>query len=64
MIHNIYRPQGTRTFLSNFSDNSDLSDFSSAAPENSDMFSLFHLPLLNISVDNILLGDFHLHHPL
>jgi hypothetical protein len=28
------------------------------------MFSLFHLPLLNISVDNILLGDFHLHHPL
>jgi hypothetical protein len=28
MIHNIYRPQGTSSFISNFSHDSDFSDFS------------------------------------
>ncbi len=64
MIHNIYRPQGTSSFLSSYSHDSDLSDFSSAAPDNSDVFSLLHHALLDISVDHVLLGDFNFHHSL
>jgi hypothetical protein len=64
MIHNIYRPQGTSSFISCFSHDSDFSDFFLAATDNSDVFSLLHHALLDDSVDHILLGDFNLHHPL
>ncbi len=64
MIHNIYRPQGTSSFTSNFSQDSDFSGFFLAASNNSDVFSLLHHALLDTFVDHILLGDFNLHHPL
>ncbi len=48
MIHNIYRPQGTSSFISSFSHDSDFSDFFSAAPDNSDVFSHLHHALLDI----------------
>ncbi len=64
MIHNIYRPQGTSSFISSFAHDSDFSDFFLAAPDNSDVFSLLHHALLDNFVDHILLGDFNLHHPL
>jgi hypothetical protein len=64
MVHNIYRPQGISSFISNFSQESDLSGFFSAAPDASDVFSLLHHALLDTCVDHILLGDFNLHHPL
>jgi hypothetical protein len=64
MIHIIYRPQGTSSFISSFSHDSDFSDFLSAASNNSDVFSLLHHALLDVSVDHILLGDFNLHHPM
>jgi hypothetical protein len=41
MVHDIYRPQGTSRLISNFSQESDLSDFFSAAPVTSDVFSFF-----------------------
>ncbi len=53
MIHNIYRPQGTSTIISCLSHDSDFSDFFSAALDNSDMFSLLHHALLDVSVDHI-----------
>jgi hypothetical protein len=64
MVHNIYRPQGTRLFISDLSQHTDLSDFFSAAPDAADLFSLLHHALLDTSVYHILLGDFNLHHPL
>ncbi len=64
MIHNIYRPQGTSSFISSFSHDSELSDFFLTVPDNSDVFSLLHHVLLDILVDHILLGDFNLHQPL
>ncbi len=64
VIHNIYRPQDTSSFISSFSHDSDSSDFFLATPDNSDVFSLLHHALLDDSVDHILLGDFNLHHPL
>ncbi len=63
MIHNIYRPQGTSSFISNFSHDSDFSDIFLAAPDNFDVVSLLHNVLLDNSVDHILHGDFNLHHP-
>jgi hypothetical protein len=48
MLHNIYRPQGTSSFISNFSHDSDYSGFSSAASDNSDVFALLHRALLDI----------------
>ncbi len=47
-----------------FSQDSDLSDVFSAAPNASDVFFLLCHTLLDTSVDHILLGDFNLHHPL
>ncbi len=64
MIHYIYRPQGSSSFISSFSHVSDFCDFFSAAPDNSDVFSLLNHVLLDVSVDHILLGDFNLHYPL
>ncbi len=64
MIHNIYRPIGSSSFISNFSDDSSPPAFSSTSPDTSDVFSLLHNALLDSSVDHILLGDFNLHHPL
>jgi uncharacterized ferritin-like protein (DUF455 family) len=64
MIHNIYRPQGTSSFIFNFSHDSELSDFFSAAPDNSNVFSLLHHALLDVFVDYTLLGDLNLHYPL
>ncbi len=61
MVHNIYRPQGTSSFISNFSQEYNLSDFFSAAPDTSDVFSLLHHALPDTSVDHIPLGDFNLH---
>ncbi len=64
MTHNIYRSQSTSSFNSSFSHDSDSSDFISAAPDISDVFSLFHHVLHDVSDDYTLLGDFNLHHPL
>jgi hypothetical protein len=64
MIHNIYTPQGTSSFISGFSHDFNFSDFFSATPDNSDVLPLLHHALLDVSVDHILLGDFNLHHPL
>jgi hypothetical protein len=64
MVHIIYRPKGPSPFISNFSGNSDISDFFSVSPDASDVLSLVHRELLDASVDHILLGDFNLHHPL
>jgi hypothetical protein len=64
MIHNIYRPQGTSSFISSYSHDSDFYDFFLAAPDNSDVLSLLHQELLDDSVDHILIGNFYLHHPL
>ncbi len=63
-IHNIYRPQGPSSFISDFSHDTDFSDFFSAAPDISDVFSLLHHGLLDVSVDHILIGDFNMHQPL
>ncbi len=64
MIHNIYRPIGSGTFISNFSQDSNFPDFFSATPDTTDVFSLLHNALLDTSADHILLGDLNLHHPL
>jgi exonuclease III len=64
MIHNIYRPTGSSTFISNFSQDSNFPDFFFATPDTSDVFSLLHNKLLDTSADLILLGDYNLHHPL
>ncbi len=64
MIHNIYRPIGSSSFISNFSNDSSLPEFFATSPDTSDVFSLLHNALLDSSVDLILLGDFNLHHPL
>ncbi len=64
MIHNIYRPQGSSSFIFNFSQDSNFPDFFSAPPDASDVFSLLHHALLDTSADTILLGSFNLHHPL
>ncbi len=64
IIHNIYRPQGSSSFISNFSQDSDSSDLFSAAANTSDVFSLLHNTLLDTSAEHILLGDLNLHHPL
>ncbi len=64
MIHNIYKPQGTSSFISSFSQDSDFSDIFLAAPDSSDIFSLLHHVLLDLSDDHILLGDLNLHHHL
>ncbi len=64
LVHNIYRSQGTSSFITNFSHNSDFPDCFSAAPHTSDMFSLtYHVPL-DASIDHILLGDFNWQYPL
>jgi hypothetical protein len=64
MIHNIYRPQGTSSIISKFSQQSNNFDFFSATPDTSDVFFLPHHGLFVASVDHNLLGDFVLHHSL
>jgi formylmethanofuran dehydrogenase subunit E-like metal-binding protein len=64
MIHNIKWPQGTSSFISILSHDSNSSDLSSAVPDNNDVFFLRHYALLDISVGYNLLGDFNLHNPL
>jgi hypothetical protein len=64
MIHNIYRPIGSSTFISSFSQDSNFPDFFSATPDTSDVFSLLHNALLDTSADHFLLGDFNLPHPM
>ncbi len=59
-IHSfIHWLEGTSSFNYNFSYNSNISDYILPAPDNSDVFSLLHYALLDISVDYILLGDFN-----
>ncbi len=60
MILNFYRPQGHSSFISSQSYNSDFSDYFLAFPDNYNVF--FHLALLNVNFDQILLGDFKLYH--
>ncbi len=64
MIHNIYRPIGSGSFISNLSNDSIIPDFFSTPPDTSDVFSLLHHTLLDALVDHILLGDFNNHYPL
>jgi hypothetical protein len=64
MVHNIYRPQGTISFISDSTYDSYYFSFFSAAPDISDVFSLPHHTLINAFVDHILLGDFNLYHLL
>jgi hypothetical protein len=64
MIHNIYRPIGSSSFISSISQDSDFSYLFTASPDASDAFSLLHSKLLDTSADDILLGDLNLHHPL
>ncbi len=64
IIHNIYRPQGSSSFISNFSQDSDFSDIYSATANPSGVFLLLHNTLLETSAKHILLGDYNLHHPL
>ncbi len=64
IIHNIYRPQSSSSFISKFSQESDFSDFFSATTNTSDAFSLLYNTLLDTSAEHILLGDFNLYHPL
>ncbi len=64
MVHMISRPQSTSSFISIFYDNSDFYNYSTAAPNNPDVYSLLYHILLDVSVYHILLGDFNLHHPL
>jgi hypothetical protein len=64
IIHNIYRPQGTSSFISNLAHNTYLCDFFSHAPDNYDVFPCLNHTLLNVSLDHDLLGYFNLHYPL
>jgi hypothetical protein len=54
IIHDIYRPQGTSSFISNISHDSDVSDFFSTAPENSDVLFLRQHVLVDIFFGLIL----------
>jgi hypothetical protein len=64
MVHNIHRPQGTSSFISRFSHDSEFSNYFLAACDNSDVLFLPHDVLLDQFVDHVLLGNFNLHHPL
>jgi hypothetical protein len=57
MIHNIYRPQGTSSFISIFSHDAYCYYFFLTAPDTSNVLSLIHCMLLDTFVDHILLGD-------
>ncbi len=63
MIHNIYRPQCSRSFISDLSQVYGFPDLFSAPPDASDMLSLLHHALLDSSADHILLEDNNLHYP-
>ncbi len=58
MIHNIYRPIGSKSAISSLPDG--LLVFTDAK----DVLSLLHFLLQDASVDLIVLGDINLHHPV
>ncbi len=57
MIHNIYRPIGSKLAIAS------LSNGLPVPSDAYDVLSLIHFSLQDTSVDHIVLGDFNLHHP-
>ncbi len=62
MVYNIYRPQSISSFISNFSHDSEPSDFFSATPDTSDVSFLLYHVILHTFVYHILPGDLDLQH--